>query len=118
MNIKKVLEQCIYADLTDFDENTNTYHIKKYSKKVYKIQSCYLVKISDYIVKNPNSVVATNWNNGKAPQVNYMKIFVSKILGQNIYIDGLGFDFETKQDTNYMWSGWLPISDLEQITAL
>ena len=116
--IKKQLEQCQFATLSNYDEATKTYHIPKYSKPSYKIGSCYLVKISGAIVKNPTSVMATNWNNGHAPQVDTMKIYISKALGKNVYVDGLGFDLENKTDTSYMWSGWLNVDDLTLIQAL
>jgi hypothetical protein len=35
-----------------------------------------------------------------------------------IYVDSIGFDFDTKQDLNLMWSGWLDSSQLTQISAL
>jgi hypothetical protein len=35
-----------------------------------------------------------------------------------IYVDSVGFDFDTKQDLSLMWSGWLDTSTLTQIAAL
>jgi hypothetical protein len=35
-----------------------------------------------------------------------------------IYVDSIGFDFDTKQDLNMMWSGWLNTQELTQVSAL
>lgn len=116
--IKKQLELCQFANLSNYDEATKTYHIPKYSKPNYKVGKCYLVNISSAIVKNANSLMAVNWNQGRAPQFSTLKIYISKALGKNIYIDGLGYDLDTQSDADYMWSGWLNIEDLTLIMEL
>jgi len=116
--IKKQLELCQFANLSNYDKATNTYHIPKYAKPNYKIGNCYLVKVSGSIVKNASSVIAVNWNQGRAPQFDTLKIYVSKALGKNIYVDSLGYDLETQADTSYMWSGWLNVDDLTLIQEL
>jgi hypothetical protein len=70
------------------------------------------------IINNPDSVLAINWNSGTYPKTPYLKIYISKIMGPMIYVDGIGFDFETKQDLSIMWSGWLNTEELTQITVL
>ena len=70
------------------------------------------------VVNAPDSVLAVNWNNGSCPKTQYLKIYISKIRGTMIYVDSIGFDFDTKQDLNLMWSGWLDSSQLTQISAL
>jgi hypothetical protein len=69
-------------------------------------------------VNNSDSVLAVNWNNGSFPKTQYLKIYISKTLGNMIYVDSIGFDFDTKQDLSMMWSGWLDSSQLTQISAL
>ena len=118
MKINELLKQCSYAHASSYDPETHTYHIPKYAKPQFQIGKCYLVKISKDIVRNPNSVMATNWNNGKAPQLEYLKIYISKALGANIYVDSAGYDYENKRDVDYIWSGWLNTNDLEQIMVL
>lgn len=103
--IKKQLEQCRYADLTDYDPSTNIYHIPKYTKPVYEIGKYYLVKLSIGLVNNNNSVLAANWNHCTSPSSEYLKIVVNKQLGKNILVDGLAFDITTNTDLNSMWSG-------------
>lgn len=58
--IKKQLNKVVYADLSDYDESTGTYHIKKYSKPKFEVGSCYLVQIANEIYNQPNSVYAIN----------------------------------------------------------
>jgi hypothetical protein len=116
--IKEQLEKCQFADLNNFDPNTNTFYIKKYSKPTYEVNHCYLVKLPLNIINTVDSVLAVNWNNGTCPKTQYLKIYISKALGTMIYVDSIGFDFDTKQDLNLMWSGWLNSQELTQISAL
>jgi hypothetical protein len=116
--IKEQLEKCQFADLNNFDHNTNTFYIKKYSKPTYEINHCYLVKLPLNIVNAADSVLAVNWNNGTCPKTQYLKIYISKALGTMIYVDSISFDFDTKQDLSIMWSGWLDSAQLTQISAL
>ena len=116
--IKEQLEKCQFADLNNYNPNTNTFTIRKYSKPTYEMNHCYLVRLPDSIVNNTDSVLAVNWNNGTFPRTQYLKVYISKIMGTMIYVDSIGFDFDIKQDLNLMWSGWLNTSELTQIAAL
>ena len=116
--IKEQLEKCQFADLNNYDPRTNTFLIRKYCKPTYEINKCYLVRLPNSIINNPDSVLAVNWNNGSCPKTAYLKVYISKIMGTMIYVDSIGFDFETKQDLNLMWSGWLNTSELTQIASL
>ena len=116
--IKEQLEKCQFANLNNYDPNTNTFMIKKYSQPTYELNHCYLIRLPNGIVNNSDSVLAVNWNNGTFPRSQYLKIYISKTLGNMIYVDSIGFDFETKQDLNLMWSGWLNTSELTQIATL
>lgn len=118
MKIDELLKKCRYASVAGYDEKTHTYRIPKYSKPVYEIGKCYIVKLSKDIVGNKKSVMATNWNHGQAPECECMKICVSKRLGDNIYVDSLGYDMESDSDSDRMWSGWLCTKDLTQIKKL
>ena len=116
--IKKQLEKVSYADLSRYDEKTNTYYIPKYSKPTYEVGSGYLVKLPLELVNNKTSVIASNWNNSTAPAYQYLKIFVSKLLGKMIYVDSTGYDPETDQDIMKLWTGWLNVDELTQISRL
>ena len=116
--IKEQLYKCQFANLNNYDPATNTFLIPKYSKPTYDLNKCYLVRLPLNIINTGDSVLATNWNNGSFPRAQYLKIYVSKTLGSMIYVDSIGFDFDTKQDLNLMWSGWLNTSELTQISVL
>lgn len=116
--IKEQLDKCQFADLNNYDPSTNTFYIRKYSTPTYEINHCYLIRLPLNIVDTTDSVLAVNWNNGSCPKTQYLKIYISKALGNMIYVDSVGFDFETKQDLNLMWSGWLNTAELTQIAML
>ncbi len=116
--IKEQLEKCQFADLNNYDLNTNTFTIRKYCKPTYELNHCYLVRLPNTIVDRADSVLAVNWNSGSFPRTQYLKIYISKVMGPMIYVDSIGFDFNTKQDLNLMWSGWLNIDELTQISIL
>ncbi len=116
--IKEQLDKCQFANLNNYDSVTNTFLIPKYSQPTYDLNKCYLVKLPLNIISTGDSVLATNWNNGSFPKTQYLKIYISKTMGNMIYVDSVGFDFETKQDLNLMWSGWLNTSELTQIATL
>lgn len=116
--IKQQLQKCSYANLNNFDPETRTFKIPRYVKPHYVLGNMYLVQVSGALVGNHNSVIATNYNNGTAPMYPYLKIFVSKTLGKMIYVDSLGFDPQTKQDINTMWSGWLPTEELTMLSTI
>ena len=114
--IKKQLAQCHFADLSNYDAETNTFKIKKYSKPTYDINHCYLIQLFPSLL-DPSSVVAVNWNSGALPPGPFLKAFVSKTLGNMIYVDSIVYDITTNTDTNQYWSGWLPIDELSQLAA-
>jgi hypothetical protein len=116
--IKEQLEKCQFADLNNYDPNTNTFLIRKYCKPTYELNHCYLIRVPTNVVNTSDSVLAVNWNNGSYPRAQYLKIYISKIMGNMIYVDSVGFDFSTRQDLNLMWSGWLNSSELTQIASL
>lgn len=116
--IQKQLKKCIFAKLDTFDEKTNTYHIAKYTKPKYEVGKGYLIQIPKYLINNTTSVLATNWNNGRSPQNEYYKAYVNKFKGSYIYVDCLAYDYQTKQDLSNMWSGWLDINELQQLSTL
>ena len=116
--IRNQLLKCTYANLNNYNAETNTFYIPKYSKPQYVINKMYLIQLPGYLVNNSVSVIATNWNNGTAPRYSYLKVYVSKILGKMIYVDSIGYDINTRQDLNTMWSGWLPTEEIIQLAVL
>ena len=116
--IKNQLLKCTYANLNNFNPETNTFYIPKYSKPQYTIDKMYLIQLPLELVNNKASVLATNWNNGTAPSFQYLKAYVSKTLGKMIYVDSIGYDVNTRQDINTLWSGWLPTEEIMQLATL
>lgn len=116
--IKNQLLKCTYANLNNYDPVTNTFFIPKYSKPQYLVNKMYLVQLPLHLVNNTTTVTATNWNNGTSPKYQYLKIYISKLLGKMIYVDSIGYDPATKQDLNVLWSGWLPTEEIIQIASL
>lgn len=116
--VKQQLEDCAFADLSKFVPEANAYFIPKYSKPSYEIGKCYIITVADHIVNNHTSTTAVNWNQGGAPKYKNLKIFVSKTLGKNIYVDSIGYNLETNQEIIDVWSGWLNIDEISQISKL
>ena len=113
--IEQQLKNCVFADLRKYDAENNIYYIPRYTKPQYSIGKCYLIKLPGNIVNNPNSILATNWNNGTTPKHESYKAYVSKLIGKVAYMDCLAFDWENKVDLNDMWSGYLDTDELTQL---
>lgn len=58
--IEEQLKKVVFADLNNYNENTNTFIIPKYSKPSFEIGKCYLVKVAGRIINNNISSLATN----------------------------------------------------------
>ena len=116
--IRNQLLKCTYANLNNFNPETNTFYIPKYSKPQYVVGKMYLVQLPLELINNGSSVVAANWNNGTAPRFQYLKVYVSKLLGKMVYVDSIGYDPNTRQDINSLWSGWLPTEEIIQLATL
>ena len=111
------LKKCSYADLSHFDNTTGVFNIPKYSKPKFDIGKMYIIQVANELVDNNSSVIATNWNSGTSPKSQFLKIYVSKMVGKMIYVDSLVFNIDTKSDTNITWSGWLPTEQITQIAT-
>jgi len=116
--IKLQLKKCSYADLSHYDESTGTFLIPKYSKPKYTKNKMYIIQLPAILVNNINTALAANWNKGTAPQTQYLKIYVSNFMGKMIYVDSIGYDINTQQDIDIMWSGWLPTEEITQIAEI
>ncbi len=116
--LKKELSKVHFADLNNFNEQTRTFIIPKYSKPKYDVGKMYIVKLPITIIGNHASALATNWNNSTAPSTEYLKVYVSKMVGKMIYVDSVAYDPETKRDLSDIWSGYLPSEEITQVEAL
>ena len=116
--VEQQLKNCYFAKLNNYDPETNTYFIPKYTKPKYDLNTCYLIKVNKDIINNHFTMLATNWNSGRAPSQEYYKAYVSKAMGTYIYCDCLAFNWETKTDLTEMYSGWFSTDDITQIAKL
>ena len=116
--IRNQLLKCTYANLKNYNPETNTFYIPRYSKPQYIVGKMYLIQLPLHLVNNTGSVIATNWNSGTAPKFQYLKVYVSKLLGKMVYVDSIGYDINTRQDINLLWSGWLPTEEITQLSVM
>ena len=114
--VKELLKQCKYADLSSGDEEKGLYIIPMYSKPTFDVGCTYLIKLPRDVVGNRQSVLASNWNKGTAPKYEVLKAYVSKELGSMIYVDSVGV--VDGDDTDELWSGWLPAKEITQLKKL
>lgn len=116
--IEEQLKKCVYADLSHYDEETGIYRIPKYTKPQFLPGKCYIVRLPREILGDRTSVLATNWNNGSAPNMECCKAYVNKAMGKYIYADCLAYDWESGKELQDIWSGWLDLTTLTQLAAL
>lgn len=114
--ISEQLKKVEKADLSNYNSEDNTYLIKK--RKDIKLEEdvCYLIHLRNSFFIN--DTVRMNWNGGSIPKCKYLKIDVCKIMGKMIKIIGVGYDFDNKKDTTYLWSGWINIQDIDILSKL
>lgn len=92
--IKEQLLKCKVANIPDFNDNTTQIFIPKVTccktaeilnNEKLKLNTCYLVKLEDYITNPyPGFNLHDNWNKGIIPKYSCMKIFVKNKLGKMI----------------------------------
>lgn len=114
--IEDQLRKVEYADLSNFNPETNTYIIKKRVDLKIEEDGCYLIKLKSSAFNNQGVIV--NWNNNSMPEYDTLKVDVSKKMGKMIKIVGLGFDLATNTDTGKFWSGWLSEDDITVLRKL
>lgn len=116
--IEEQLKKIQIATVIQDAENKNIYKIPKYCKPTYTIGKCYIVKLDKNIINNTTSILATNWNSGRAPKAEYYKIYINNIVGKMIKVDGLEYNYINKCDKTQIFSGWLDINDLTQLEII
>lgn len=115
--IKDQLNKVQFADLSNFDEKTNTYIIpKKTDIKIEKYKT-YIIELLDKCF-DKEALININWNRGKVPTSKYYKAEILNIVGRNVQINGLAYDLETKSDLNTFWTGYLELKNIKIIETL
>lgn len=114
--IEEQLKKVEKADLSHFNEDTNTYFIPKRVDIKLTENECYLLHLKDSFFRN--EVVKNNWNGGTVPKNTYLKADISKILAKMIKVVSIGYDEVNNKDLPSFWSGWLSIEDIEVLEKL
>lgn len=117
--IKEQLAKLSVADISKYDADKKEFNIPRITKIKLEENSYYIIKLDDTLL-NPNdaATLSANWNQGTIPPCKYLKVDVSKILGKMIKVNGIGYDHGNNKDLDAMWSGWLPIAQIEVISKL
>ena len=120
--IKNELNKVKSVVLPDWDEDT-TYMIiprKTGPMQIGLIENkCYLIRVEDYIIHPfEGFTLHDNWNNGIAPTHHCMKCEIIRKMGKMVKINGVGYDFKNKVDTNDLWVGWLPEKSIKVLEEL
>jgi hypothetical protein len=117
--IKNELNKVLVADLSNYDKNKGEFLIPRIRKIRLEEGSYYVIKL-DQMLLNPGemSILSSNWNHGTTPPHKYLKIDVLKILGKMVKVNSIAYDYDSKQDLNLSWSGWLPIEQVEVLEKI
>lgn len=109
--IQEQLKRIQFADLSNYEEKTNTYHIPKINQIKLKINHQYIIKIKDSLYEN--IILRDNYNSGKNPPCKCYLVDVVLILGKIIKVNGVEYDLTLNKVLNNLWSGYLAIKDIE-----
>lgn len=117
--IEDQLKSCKTASIPEFNDKTLKLVIKKYEEVSIKEGKYYIISLHSTLLNpNANSMLSSNWNGGSVPNHTHYKCEVTKVLGKMIKITGLAYDFTNKVDLDMMWTGWLPVEQLEILQQL
>lgn len=117
--IKNELNKVSVADLSNFNKERNEFIIPRIKTIRLEENSYYIIKLdSSLLSRDDMSTLSSNWNQGSIPPHKYLKVDVSKVLGKMVKVNAIAYDYEKQQDLDTMWSGWLPVAQIEVITKL
>lgn len=120
--VDEQLKQCKVADIPPYDTTTTHLRIPKKRgivKDALQEGNCYLIQMASYILNPPdNFTLHDNWNKGVKPIHQFMKCEVVKIMGKMVKVNGVGYKYDTKEDTTDLWEGWLPRESIKIIEVL
>lgn len=83
-----------------------------------RVEGFYLIELESYLLNNNDFALNVNWNHSHPPVDKFMKVKVLERLGRMYHVIGVGFDFESKQDKDSIWQGWLPLKSIRVINEL
>lgn len=109
--VQEELKKCRVAQLPPYDEFTRQLHIPKAnsSEQFLQVNKCFLIQLEPYILNPPEGfTLHDNWNQGRKPPREFLKVEVAQVMGKMVRVNALGFDYSTQTDTDEIWEGWLP----------
>lgn len=120
--VEDQLKKVQVANLPPYDEDTLYMVIPKkdcVANAGLVVQGLYLIQLEDYLV-NPfeGFTLHDNWNKGIPPKHHFLKVEVLQFVGNMVKVSSIGYDYNTKQDTNDAWEGWLPLKGIKIIEVL
>lgn len=117
--ISKQLNQLKVAKIDRQDENNNTFYFKKINNNKIKIDSCYLIKLPKALrdVSICDSFLY-NLNKGNLPKHEFMKIDVIAFKSSYAQVNGVYYDNINNKNLSEVWSGWLPINQIDIVKEL
>lgn len=107
------LDKVVYADLSNYDAATKTYHIPKINRIRFKLNHSYIIRIKDSI-KN-NDILRSNYNQGNEPEITTYLIDIISVLNKVIKVNAIKYNTEKDKTENIYWNGYLSIKDIEII---
>ena len=107
------LDKVVYADLSNYDAATKTYHIPKINRIRPKLNHSYIIRIKDSI-KN-NDILRSNYNQGNEPEITTYLIDIISVLNKVIKVNAIKYNTEEDKTENIYWNGYLSIKDIEII---
>ena len=85
--IQKQIDKLTVAKVSSYDEVKHTFLFKKHIAKNFEVDGVYILKLSNSLmIPQNNEVLISNWNKGKHPLHQYMKVQVNKKLGNMIFV--------------------------------
>ena len=107
------LDKVVYADLSNYDAATKTYHIPKINRIRFKLNHSYIIRIKDSIENN--DILRSNYNQGNEPDITTYLIDIISILNKVIKVNAIKYNTEEDKTENIYWNGYLSIKDIEII---
>lgn len=108
---KKELDKVNFADLSNYDEETLTYHIPKINVIKFQVNHSYIVSIKDSIYSN--DVLKSNYNKGEFPPCKCLLVDVLGIFNKVLKVNSIEYNLELDKPLTKIWSGYLTIRDIE-----
>ena len=115
------LKKCKVAQLPPYNSSTRQLIIPKAQnvEQYLRPGKCFLIKLEPYILNPPEGfTLHDNWNQGRKPPQQFMKVEIAQVMGKMIKVNGLGYDYANQKDTDEIWEGWLPKKAISIISSL